>query len=208
MRGDTSGSIIHPYFIHGAHAAGMHFCAGVGDSPAMIRLHARHAQRALEQILEVNKSDDMELQAQVSLYSTSACLSQRWFQIARSFLTRGCSAVNTAIMRFIPASGRPPELTEEVQERLAILSQLVYLENYLFLAIDQITPNMTARIEKEFRHELQVKVSHRVYICLSLITACPTENLPTLVRDLPIDHADTGNPAGQGRRVFRHPLFD
>ena len=208
MRGDTSGTIIHPYFIHSAHAVGMHFCTGVGDSPAMIRLHAKHAQRALEQILEADKSDDTELRAEVSVYSTSACLSQRWFQIARSFLTRGCSAVNTANLRFIPASGRPPELTEEVQEKFAVLSQLVYLENYLFLAIDQITPNMTVRIEKEFRYELQVRVSHPVYLCFSLIPACLPGNLPPVVRDLSVDHADTGNPVGQGCSAAHYPLFD
>ena len=103
--------------------------------------------------------DDVELNAQISVYSASSCISQRWFQFARLYLAKGCSIVNTANLRFVPASGRPPELTEEVQERLAVLSQLVYLENYLFLAIDQITPTMTARIEKEFRHELQVRVS-------------------------------------------------
>ena len=164
MRGDTSGSVVHPFFIHGAHALGMHFCAGIGDSPAMIRLHARHAQRALEQLSEARKTDDVELNAQISVYSTSSCISQRWFQFSRLYLAKGCSIVDTANMQFIPASGRPPELTEEVQERLAVLSQLVYLENYLFLAINQITPTMTVRIEKEFRHELQVRVSHRVYL--------------------------------------------
>ena len=159
MRGDTSGSIVHPFFIHGAHALGMHFCVGVGNSPAMIRLHARHAQRALEQLSEVRKKGDVELSGQTSVYSASSCISQRWFQFARLYLAKGCGIVNTANLRFTPASGRPPELTEEVQERLAVLSQLIYLENYLFLAIDRITPTMTARIEKEFRHELQVRVS-------------------------------------------------
>ena len=83
----------------------------------MIRLHARHAQRALEQTLEANKTDNVELKAQVYLNHTSGCISQRWFQIARSFLTKGCNAVNTANLQFILTFGRPPEL--------AILSQVV-----------------------------------------------------------------------------------
>ena len=165
MRGDTSGSVVHPFFIHAAHALGMHFCASVGDSPAMIRLHARHAQRALEQTLEAGKTDNVELKAQVYINHTSGCISQRWFQLARTFLTKGCSAVNAANMQFIPASGRPPELTEEVQERLAALSQLVYLENYLFLAIDRMKPNMTARLEREFQRELQVRIIAIGFTC-------------------------------------------
>ena len=113
----------------------------------MIRLHARHAQRALEQTLEASKTNNVELKAQVYLNHTSGCISQRWFQIARSFLTKGCIAVNAANLQFIPAFGRPPELAEGVQESLTVLSQLVYLENYLLLAIDRMKPKMTTRLE-------------------------------------------------------------
>ena len=59
------------------------------------------------------------------LNHTSGCISQRWFQIARSFLTKGCNAVNAANLQFIPAFGRSPELAG-VWESLAVLSQLVY----------------------------------------------------------------------------------
>ena len=68
-------------------------------------------------------------------------------------------------MQFIPASGRPPELTEEVQERLAVLSQLVYLENYLFLAVDRMKPNMTVRLEREFQREFQVRIIAIGFTC-------------------------------------------
>ena len=77
--------------------------------------------------------------------------------MARSFLTTGCSAVNAANLQFIPTFRRPPELAEEVQESLAVLSQLVDLENYLFLAIDRM--KITTRLEKEFQRELQVRIT-------------------------------------------------
>ena len=67
---------------------------GVGDSPTTIRLHARHAQRALEQTSEASKTDNVELKAQVYLNHTSGHISQRWFQIARSCLAKGCDAIN------------------------------------------------------------------------------------------------------------------
>ena len=53
--------------------------------------------------------------------------------------------------------GRPPELAEEVQESLAVLSQLVDLENYLFLVIDRM--KITTRLEKKFQRELQVRIT-------------------------------------------------
>jgi hypothetical protein len=66
--------------------------------------------------------------------------------------------------RFVPFFGRPPELTEEVQEGLAVLSQIVYTENYVFLAIDRTPPTMAVRIERKFRRELQVRVLR--WVCL------------------------------------------
>ena len=135
---------------------------GVGDSPTTIRLHARHAQRALEQTSEASKPDNVELKAQVYLNHTSGCIdiSQRRFQMARSFLTKGCSAINVANLQFIPAFGLPPELAEEVQEGLEVLSQLVYLENYPFSTIDhRMKSKMTTRLEKDFQRELQARIT-------------------------------------------------
>jgi hypothetical protein len=162
MHGDTSGDIVHPFFVYFSSAIGMHLCAGVGDSPAMLQLQAKHAQRTLEHMSIADKSDNAELKVQILLSTASGCLFQRMFHPARFYLTKACDVMNAADLRFIPVFGRPPELTEEVQERLAALSQIVYMENYLFLAIDRTPPTMTARIEKEFRRGLQVRVLHLV----------------------------------------------
>ena len=129
----------------------------------MLRLHARHTQRALERMSEAGKSDNAELKTQMLLCATSACIFQRWFQPGRAYLTEACDIVNSADLRFIPVFGRPPELTEEVQERIGVLSQIVYTENYLFLAIDRTPPIMAARIEEEFRFELQVGILHWIF---------------------------------------------
>ena len=123
----------------------------------MVRLLARYAQRSFEQIAEINKGSDANLKAHAFLYLTTACLYGRWFGISREYLTKACIALNAANIRFIPTTGRPPELTEDVYERLVMLSQIIYFENYMFLAVDGTVPKMTARIEKEFRHELQVR---------------------------------------------------
>jgi len=39
-----------------------------------------------------------------------------------------------------------------------VLSQIIYFESYMFLAVDGIEPKLITRIEKEFRYELQVSV--------------------------------------------------
>ena len=133
----------------------MHFHANVTDSQEMVLLHAKHGQLAWEQVAEISKGNDTNLKAQVYIFVATASLYGRWFEFSRHCLTRACIAINAAKHQFIPTAGHPPVLTEDVLERLAILSQSIYFENYLFLAIDGIEPKMTARIEKEFRYQLQ-----------------------------------------------------
>ena len=123
----------------------------------MVRLRAKHAQRALEQVAEITGGGDADLTVHVSLSLAAMTLHGRWFGSARKCLTKACIALNAADLRFIPATGRPPELTEDVREWVVVLSQIIYLETYLFLAVDGAEPKMTVRIEKEFRHELQVR---------------------------------------------------
>ena len=155
LRADTSNTIVHLFFVHAAAALGM-LLAHVMDSPEMLPLHAKHAQLAWEQVAEISKGNDPYLKAQIYLQNATASLYGRWFEFSRQCLTRACLAINAAKLRFIPTTGRPQELTEEVLERFAILSQNVYFENYLYLAVDGKEPKMTARIEKEFRNELLV----------------------------------------------------
>ena len=69
-----------------------------------------------------------------------------------------CSSdLNKADLRFLPVYGRPAELSEQVREDAAVLSQAIYLENYFYLTLGGPAPAMGARIEKEFRLDLQVR---------------------------------------------------
>ena len=136
----------------------MFFCAGIRNSHAMVLLHAKHAQRSFEQLAEISGGSDANLTVQVLFSLTSMTLHSRWLEFARTCLTRTCIALNAAGLRFIPATGRPPALTEDVHERVVVLSQVIYLESYMFLVVDGKEPKMTVRIEKEFRHDLQVMV--------------------------------------------------
>jgi hypothetical protein len=153
---DLSNAVVHSFFVHAIAALGMHFCANASDSPETLRLHVKHAQLAWEQMAEISKGNEAYLKVQAFLQTATGSLYGRWFKFSREWLTRACIALNAAKLQFIPSVGRPPELTEDVFERLAILSQTIYFENYLFLTVDEIEPKMTARIEDEFRREVLV----------------------------------------------------
>ena len=155
---DLSGAIVHPLFVHATGPVGMHFCADARDTPRMTRLLAKHAQRTFELLAEVSMGNDVDLLVHILLYLASTSLLPRAFIFSRHSLKKACIALNAAKLRFIPDTGRPLELSEEVRERVVALSQIVYLENYMFLAVDGVEPQMTARIEEEFRQDLQVRV--------------------------------------------------
>jgi len=115
---------------------GMYFCAGTGHSPRMVLLRAKHAQRALEQVAEISAGSDANLTVQVLFSLTSTTLHSRWIDSARKCLTKTCIVLNAANLRFIPATDRPPGLTEGVRERAVVFSQVIYLESYvLHLAV-------------------------------------------------------------------------
>ena len=159
MRGDTSKTVVHPFFISATAGLGTQFHPVMRDLPSMVPLRAKHGQSCYEYIAEISTGNNAGLQVQVCLYMVAAGLYGRWFGFARQYLTKACIALNAAKLRFIPSTGRPPELTEVVHERLATLSQLIYFEHYMFFVVDELEPKMTARIEKEFRQELQVRFS-------------------------------------------------
>lgn len=161
LRGDTSGAVIHPFFIPASHSLGMHFCEGMGN---MYQPHARYVQSSLEHLAQVNRGNDWELQAQVALWITSGSIIMRLSNITSSYIKRSCDAVNAGGLRFIPVYGPPPELSESVHERLTVLSQIMYFENLLFLTSGGPHPKM-AEIETEFRHLLPVTYPLLFKIC-------------------------------------------
>ena len=205
LGGDTSGTIIHPFFIPAAEALGIYFCKGTASSPAVVRLHAKHVKISREWLAKIFKGCDWELRAQVALWVTSSAVTLALNDhYTLLYMQRGCEAVNTAGLRFIPAHGRPPVFSEELHEKLSVLSQIIYLENFLSLALGGGEPTMTARIEKEFRHQLPVR-----HTPLSPSISRPNhaliEDLPATIQDLSVDHAYENHSVGQGYSGFTCP---
>jgi len=157
MRGGTSNTFVHPFFIPVTAGLGVRFHAGVGHPHTAVRLHAKYVQLGFEQLAEIDKGFDPSLKVHAFLYVTTSSLHGRWFNLFRVYFMKACIVLDAAELRFIPETGRPSGLTEDVHERLAMLTQVIYFEHYLFLAVDGLEPKMTAWIE-EFRHELQVRI--------------------------------------------------
>jgi len=72
-----------------------------------------------------NKGGNANLLVQVLLSAAAMTLHARWFDPSRECLTKACVAIKAANLRFIPVTGRPPVLTEDVRERVVVLSQVI-----------------------------------------------------------------------------------
>ena len=173
----------------------MHLCEGVDTLPAMIRLQARHIQRSLELLADILGGRDLELKAQVALWVAAGSLIMRLSDFTHPYIERACTAVDAAGLQFIPTYGQPPEYSEDLHEKLSVLSQIIYFENFLFLTCGGAEPRMTARIEKEFRHRLQVRPSSSplTFRIQRYLIGC----IPGVVQNLSIDHAHPKYPVDQ-----------
>lgn len=134
----------------------LYFAQNAVYAPAALRFQARYSQLAWEELSKVQQGDNDYLKAQTMLSVSSCCIVFRWADFGRQYIQKACHVINAAGLQFIPTYGPPPEYSELVRERSAVLSQVMYFENYLFLAYGGQEPKLMARIEKEFRCELQV----------------------------------------------------
>jgi len=131
---------------------------------AMVRLQAKYSQKGWETLIEIYKTDDQKLKAQGVLVLVYILVITGFAAGPPFYLSKVCELIDGANLRFLPVYGRPPELSEQVREDAAVLSQAIYVENYLYLALGGSAPVMTARIEKEFRMDLQVRILRSIVV--------------------------------------------
>ena len=156
IRGDLSGAVVHPAMIHFMHLLGPHYCQ-VTISPLTVRMQAIHAQQLWEDMVDIVRGEDNALKFQIQYLTASTYIFVRMAQNAKLFLWKCITLVNNVGVRFVPVYGRSPEMSEGLRENTTCLSQVIYLDNYLFMAFDGPFPKQTARIEKEFTHDFKVR---------------------------------------------------
>lgn len=156
MRGDLCGTVVHPFFVHQAHALGMHYCATLPDGKIAVVMQARYAQLTWESMAEISKNEDRFLLLESMFALASSCVFLRWINITQMYLLKAIRVAEECNMTFVPEDNPAPPFSGDVHEHIAQLSQLIYLENFLFLTRNGVEPKATSRLEKEFRNKLEV----------------------------------------------------
>jgi hypothetical protein len=147
----------------------MLFSPDVDNTPAMVLFHARRAQTAWECLAEVFQGKDYRVNIQVSILAASSYILICMTQTALLYLYKTCCFIEAGGMQFVPTSGHPPEFSEDLHETLVALSQTIYWANYLFLMRNGPEPRSTAKLEREFRQELQVRMRTPNLLQINLI---------------------------------------
>ncbi|KAF9779636.1 hypothetical protein BJ322DRAFT_369328 [Thelephora terrestris] len=161
LRGDTSNSVVNYYFLDAIQAMGM-VLSGIPDkTPAIVRLHARYAQRAWESLIQLKQTNQERVKVQALVVAVHCFVLTGLNVTGQLYLLKGCKIIDKANLRFLPAYEPPAEFSDQVREEVSALSQTIYLENYLYLALGGPAPLKTARIEREFRSDLRCSVDQR-----------------------------------------------
>ena len=157
LRGDISNVVVDRYFVHAFQSVGMYFYGNPEGSPAVVRLQAKYAQKAWETLADISRTGNQKLKVQGLLLFVFALVVMGFPETTRLYLSKLDKIIGEANLRFLPEYGHPPELSEQVREDAAVLSQAIYLETYFYLVLGRWVPVITPRIEKEFRLDLQVR---------------------------------------------------
>ena len=84
---------------------------------------------------------------------------------AQLYFLKACKIIEKENLRFLPECGLPLAFSEQVREDTSALSQAIYLENNLCLTLGGSAPAKTARVEREFRFDLQVRIIPHFFRC-------------------------------------------
>lgn len=156
FRGDISNAVVDRHFVYALQMHGVFVYGAPEETPTMVRLQARYVQMAVESQTHLNKTNQERAKAQALVSSVHICIASGFQTVAQLYLLKACKLIEKAKLRFFAEYGPPAELSDQVREEVSVLSQLIYLENYLFLTLGGTAPVRTAEIEKEFRVDLQV----------------------------------------------------
>jgi len=151
--GDTSGTVVHPFFIYLAQLAGCHFYQERRGEFFLLHLEAMYLDMAWDSFKDMTEGNNSFAVAQAYLLMSLAYLYPQQAYLGRKFFQKAIALFRAHWVDF--STSPPPELTESLQERIGFLGEAIYTEidcNFMFGFIQEFTSDL----EHGFRYELPV----------------------------------------------------
>jgi hypothetical protein len=137
--GDTSNTVVHPFFVHFAHLAGCQFYQQLQGRFNLSHVEATHQKLTLTSLTSMNEEDLLSL-AQANIWMGLGCIYRRLFRQAKPYMKTSLQIIRKNIRFFggdtttrQEKSMISPVPPEEVHERVVFLSQVLYIEAAVYL---------------------------------------------------------------------------
>jgi hypothetical protein len=163
-RGDISNTMVDRHFVYVLQMFGVHAGGAPELAPALVRLQARYIQMTLESLVQLNRTNQERTKVQALVAGTHAYIIVGFRANAQLYLFKAYKIIEKANLRFLPEYGPPAKLSDQVREDISVLSQVIYIGNYLYLTLDGSRPVRTAGIEREFMLDLEVREISRFLV--------------------------------------------
>lgn len=159
VHGDMQSGTIHAFFIHYAHIWGCHLYQQFRYDFVLLFLQSIYVYMAVESLSTIREKDNPILLTQALLMTSEMYFHTHHLDFGLKYLEMAAGVVKKNGLRFVMRSQNsargPISVTDDIRQRVGLLSQLLYVETELFLLAGR-NPNLFDELEAEFRFDLAV----------------------------------------------------
>lgn len=160
IHGDMGNGAIHAFFIHYAHIWGCHLYQQFRYDFILLFLQSIYVYMAVESLSTIREKDNPILLTQALLMTSEMYLHTHHLDFGLKYLEMAAGVVKKHGLRFVMRSTKKPtpgpvNVTEDVRQRVGLLSQLLFVETELFLLTDR-KPDLFDELEAEFKFDMMV----------------------------------------------------
>lgn len=160
VHGDMQSGTIHPFFIHYAHIWGCHLYQQFRCDFVLLFLQSIYVYMAVESLTTIQEKDNPILLTQALLMTSEMYFHTHHLEFGLKYLEMAAGVVGKSELRFVMRSQNSARgafsVTDDIRQRVGLLSQLLYVETELFLLTDR-KPNLFDELEAEFKSDLAVR---------------------------------------------------
>ena len=159
IHGDMESGTIHAFFIHYAHIWGCHLYQQFRSDFILLFLQSIYVYMAVESLSTIKEKQNPILFTQAVLLLSEMYFHTHHLDFGLKYLEMTAGIVKRNGLRFVMRSDNsatgPISVTEDIKQRIGLLSQLLYVETELFLLAGR-KPNLFEELEAEFKFDLAV----------------------------------------------------
>jgi hypothetical protein len=160
VHGDMQSGAIHAFFIHYAHVWGCHLYQQFRYDFVLLFLQSIYVYMAVESLSTIREREDPVLLTQALLMTSEMYFHTHHLDFGLKYLEMAAGVVKNNRLRFVMrsqnSSHRTLSVTDDIKQRVGLLSQLLYVETELFLLTGR-NPGLFDELEAEFKFDLAVR---------------------------------------------------